>query len=99
MNIDSDSIVVRNDEPLAANVDKEVVLLSVQVEAYFGLGEIGSDIWEMIATPLPVSELCARLTERYDVDSDVCERDTLAFLAELLREGLIRVADKGSGAR
>ena len=98
MTIDRDSIVVRNDEPLAASVDREVVLLSVQAEAYFGLGEIGSDIWKMIATPLPVSELCARLTERYDVDLEACERDTLAFLAELLREGLIRVTGKSSAA-
>jgi hypothetical protein len=89
--ISSGNIVVRDDEPIAATVDGEIVILSAKAEAYFGLGEIGSDIWGMIATPRLVSDICANLVEDYDVDPATCERDTVAFLTKLLEDRLIRV--------
>jgi hypothetical protein len=91
-----DKIVVRDDEPIAANVDGEIVLLSAKAEAYFGLGEIGSDIWQMIAVPRSVSDICAELAENYDVDPQTCERDTVAFLTKLLEGRLIRIVDENA---
>jgi hypothetical protein len=99
MTIRLESVVVRNDEPIAAKVDGETVILSAQAEAYFGLGAIGSDIWEMIAAPRVVSELCAKLVEEYDVDPQVCERDTIAFLTKLQQDSLIRIIDGRPGGR
>jgi hypothetical protein len=97
MSIQLNSVVVRNDEPIAAKVDGETVILSAQAEAYFGLGKIGSDIWEMISTPRVVSDLCARLIEEYDVDPQVCERDTIAFLTKLQQDRLIQISDGRPG--
>ena len=91
-----DMIVVRDDEPIAAQVDGEVVILSAKAEAYFGLGETGSAIWGMIATPRKVSDICTKLVEAYDVDPQTCERDTMAFLATLLEDRLIRIVDENS---
>ena len=79
-------IVVRDDEPIAATVDDEVVILSAKAEAYFGLGETGSKIWKMLATPHLVSDICAELVREYDVELQVCERDTLDFLTKPVRE-------------
>jgi hypothetical protein len=98
MTISSNSIVVRNNEPIAAKVDGEIVILSAKAEAYFGLGEIGSEIWEMIATPRRVSDMCTDLVRQYDIDRETCERDTMSFLIKLLGDRLIRIVDEdGSG--
>jgi hypothetical protein len=94
--ISPDKIVVRNGEPISASVDGETVILGLEAEAYFGLGEIGSVIWEMIATPRRVSDICARLGNDYDVSPEICERDTLAFLSRLLADKLIRIVDEGA---
>ena len=94
--ISSDKVVVRDDEPIAATVDGEIVILSAKAEAYFGLGEIGSDIWGMIETPRLVSDICANLVEDYDVDPLTCERETMAFLTKLHEDGLIRIVDRDS---
>lgn len=94
--ITPDMIVVRDNEPIAAKVDGEVVILSAKAEAYFGLGETGSDIWGMIATPRRVSDICSQLVEAYDVDPQTCERDTMAFLAKLLEDRLIRIVAENS---
>lgn len=91
MTVSSADIVVREGEPVAATVDGEVVILSVQAQAYFGLGDPGSRIWEMLAVPRRVSELCAELTGVYNVDRQTCDRDTIAFLDKLLKERLIRI--------
>jgi hypothetical protein len=92
--ISSDSVVVRNEEPISAKVDGEIVILSPQAEAYFGLSEIGSEIWQMIATPRRASDICAQLIDAYDVDPETCERDTLGFLTRLLDDKLIQVVDE-----
>jgi Coenzyme PQQ synthesis protein D (PqqD) len=94
--ISADTIVVRDNEPIAAEVDDEIVILSAKAEAYFGLGAIGSDIWGMIATPCRISDVCTRLVEDYDVDRQTCERDTMAFMEKLLEGRLIRIVDKDS---
>jgi hypothetical protein len=91
MAIATSDFVVRDDEPLVANVDGEIMILSAKAEAYFGLGETGSRIWEMIATRRRVSDVCAELVNDYDVDRQTCERDTLAFLTKLLEDRLIRI--------
>ena len=93
MKISTADVVVRDDEPIAASVDGETVILSAKAEAYFGLGEIGSDIWQRLATPRRASDLCAELIEAYDVDRQTCERDTVTFLTKLLEDRLIRIVD------
>ena len=85
--------VVRDEEPMAAAVDGEIVILSAKAEAYFGLGETGSKIWTMLATPRQISDLCAELARDYEVDPATCERDTLAFLTRLLEDRLIRIVN------
>jgi coenzyme PQQ synthesis protein D (PqqD) len=93
MKILTTDTVVRDEEPMAVIVDGETVILSAKAEAYFGLGETGSKIWAMLATPRRVSELFAELVGEYDVDLPTCERNTLDFLTKLLDDGLIRIVD------
>jgi hypothetical protein len=97
MVISSKTIVIREEEPIAANVDNEVVILSAKAEAYFGLGETGSAIWQMISSPRRVSDICEELVEQYDIDRETCDRDTVAFLITLLKDRLIRIVDENPG--
>ncbi len=70
MTVGPDSVIVQEDEPVAAEVDGEVVMLSERAGAYFGLDGIGSEIWRLIAQPRRVSDLCQSLAQRYDVDAE-----------------------------
>jgi hypothetical protein len=91
MAMSRDEYVVQDDEPTAALVDGEVFMLSPRAQSYFGLGETGTKIWNFIQRPRKISEICDELTQTYDVEPDVCERETLIFLEELLEQKLIRV--------
>ena len=94
MTVGPDSIIVQEDEPVAAEVDGEVVMLSERAGAYFGLDGIGSEIWRLIEEPRRVSELCGPLAQRYEVDAETLSRDVTAFLDALLARNLVRLVQE-----
>jgi hypothetical protein len=83
------SMVRRSEDQIAATVDDEVIILSVERGSYFGLDDIGSDIWERLASPIRVDALCDALAARYDADRAIIERDVLALLEKLVAAGLV----------
>ena len=85
------SLVRWSDDQLAATVDQEIVILSVERGAYFGLDDIGSEIWQQMASPIRIDALCASLAAKYDADRSTIERDVLGLLEKLVSEGLVSV--------
>jgi len=94
MSVSADSVVVQDGEPVAARVDGDVVMLSEREGAYFGLNGVGSKIWELIAQPCRVGDVCQSLSELYDVDHATLVREVTQFLEDLLARKLVRVIDK-----
>ena len=86
-------VVARNDDLMSARVGSEVVMLHLERNAYYDLDAIGAVIWERLATPSSVGPLIDSLVEQYAVDRETCARDVLAFLAEALTEGVIRIVE------
>jgi len=97
MTVRLDSVVVQEDEPIAAEVDGEVVMLSERAGAYFGLDGIGSEIWKLIAQPRRVSDICRFLAQHYDAAGETLTRDVTSFLDELLVRRLVRLVDEPVG--
>ena len=64
-------------------------MMNVDRGMYYGLEEIGVQIWNMMEKPIRVADLVAQLNTRYQVESEQCEADTLEFLEELFAEDLI----------
>ena len=48
---------------LTSKVGQELIMMSVQNGVYIGLNEVGARVWEMIASPKDISELCGALAE------------------------------------
>ena len=85
--------VARSDELVCAMMDNEVVMMSLEQGAYFGLDAIGSRIWELLEHPMTVSELCRQLLASYAVDVETCHQDTLDFLQDLYAAEIITIVD------
>ncbi|MDZ4113817.1 MAG: PqqD family peptide modification chaperone [Brevundimonas sp.] len=75
---------------LTTRVDGEVMAMSVERGACYGLDPIGTRVWELVETPVTVGDLIARLTREYDVDAAVCRTDVCALLTSMEFEGMIR---------
>lgn len=89
------TVLVRNGDPLTAAVGDEVVMLDAAQGCYFGLDRGGTAIWELLATPRSVADLCDRLVERFDVAPEACRSEVLFFLHELREAGLVRTVPAG----
>lgn len=90
--MDLNCVVKQADDPISADVDGELVMMSIEKGCYFGLEGIGSRIWHLIELPIRVSDLCEKLLSEYDVDKAVCEADVIEFLGELAEQNLIDVS-------
>ena len=83
----------RSSEPLQAGLDDEVVMMSVEKGSYYSLDPVGARIWNLLEDPIQVSDLIERLMEIYEVDREVCEKETIKFLDSMAKEGLVEVVE------
>jgi hypothetical protein len=83
------TVVVRSDGFIEAEIDNEIVALNIEKGACYGLNTVGSRIWSMLASPIRVDDICAKLLADYEVESKTCERQVLDLLEELRAEGII----------
>ncbi len=86
-----DSIVVRVDRTMDAEVDDEIVALNLDTGASYGLNPVGARIWKLIGKPTRVADMCTGLIAEYDVEPATCERQVLELLGKLQAESLLEV--------
>jgi Coenzyme PQQ synthesis protein D (PqqD) len=65
--------------------------MSIDAGAYYGLEGAAQRIWEKLENPTSFSELVDCLVREYRVSREACASDLQKFLAEIEREGLLRV--------
>jgi hypothetical protein len=75
----------------ATELDDETVLMSIDAGAYYGLAGVARNIWEKLKSPTHFSDLVDSLEREYCVSHETCIVDSHTFLAELEKEGLLRV--------
>ena len=94
-----DTVVSRRSDLLSSDLSAtELVMMNLDRGFYYGMEESAKAIWERLAGPRTVADLCADLVAYYDIDQATCERDVLGFLGELLKEELIHVHDPEAAA-
>lgn len=88
-NITLESVVRRSSDVIASQVENELVMMDIDRGMYYALNAVGADIWERLAEPQTVADLCAQLQRVYAVDRATCEADVLAVLNEMAGNGLL----------
>ena len=94
--ISMQSVVVVTNDKLWRQFDREVAILNLRNETYYGLDRVGAYVWTLMQQPSSVTWLRNAMLERYDVDEQRCERELLELLETLRAEGLIEVQSAGS---
>ena len=89
--IDLSNTVKQKEDIVSANVDDEVMLLSVEQGYYYNMKLTGGRIWSLIEKPITVHALCEILAKEYQVDPSVCQKDVIVYLNNLLEENLIDI--------
>ena len=86
-------VVACRDGFIEAEIDNEIVALSIEQGTCYGMNRVGSHIWNLLAEPIRICDLSAALLAAYTVDPDVCERQVLDLLEELRAEGLVAMLE------
>jgi hypothetical protein len=84
-------------DQVSCELEGEAAILNLANGAYHGLDPVGLAVWNLIASPIAVSQIVDAMITQYDVDRGCCERDLLALLAKLDERGLIQISDGAGG--
>jgi hypothetical protein len=71
-------------------MDGETVMMSIEKGEYFGIGGVGSRVWELLENPVTLEDIIETICEEYEVDAAACSRDIKTFLEKLLQTGLVQ---------
>jgi hypothetical protein len=93
MPLKPNSRIIRAQGMQTSRVDEDIVILNLQTNNYVALDAIGRRIWELIESPVLVSEISRRLEGEFSAPSNKIEADVLKFLDELQSEGLVHVVE------
>jgi hypothetical protein len=86
------TMISRSPSVLTAEVDGEVVMMSIEQGQYFGLDDIGSDIWKRLDSPCAFGDLINRLAADYDADRASIAADVRALLESMAERDVVRLA-------
>lgn len=87
-----DTKLVRNHSLTTAELDGEVVMLSLETNRYYGLNSVGTRIWEILAQPMTLAAVCDTLLQEYEVTREQCESEVLPIAQKLLDEKLVHLS-------
>ncbi len=90
----SNTVVACRDGFIEAEIDEEILALSIEHGTCYGMNRVSSRIWNLVAKPIRICDLCAALLAVYRVNPEVCERQVLDLLEELRAEGLIATVEE-----
>jgi hypothetical protein len=92
MTDDRHARIIRCEDLLEADVNGEIVALHIEKGQCYGMNNVASRIWALLAEPISPEQICATLAEEYSVDPATCRADVDALLTDLKAEGLIKPA-------
>ena len=87
----TDQRITASADVLVQEIDGQSALLNLKTERYFGLDDVGTEIWKAVTSAGTVAEAIERLLDVYDVDADTLRADVLALLQRLEENGLIQI--------
>ncbi len=91
MKITEKTIISRNENPLANDLDGEVIMMDPEDGNYYNLNRVGSVIWEFLEKPATLDAICKEITSRFDVTEDECREDAIEYIEKMHGYGLMRI--------
>ena len=65
-------VVQRDPDIIAAEADRDIVMVSIANGLYYGVSDVAREIWEAIEQPKKISDLVDDLTGAFNIDRAKC---------------------------
>jgi len=70
---------------------KEIVLLNLEAECYYGLDEIGTRMWQLVIAAPSIENAYEELLSEFDVEEELLRQNLSELLERLIDLGLLRL--------
>lgn len=74
---------------MTCEVGGELIMLDHDHGCYFGLGPVGTRVWNLLSDGLPLAAVCEEIVREFDVTYDEASRDLLALAEDLFNRRLL----------
>jgi hypothetical protein len=91
LNITDATVISRSPSVLTAEVDGEIVMMSIEQGRYFGLDDIGCDIWRRIEPPCSFAKLIEGLAADYEADRATIRTGVQNLLGHMVEHNVVRL--------
>jgi hypothetical protein len=87
---------MKADDVIARDIAGETIIVPVRsrvgdLDSIYALNDVGSRIWQLIESNVPVSRIIETVCEEYETDTASATQDVLELLSSLTEAGLVRV--------
>lgn len=89
--MDADTKIARTESIVASSINDELVMFDADAGQYYSLNPVAAQVWQHLETPKTIADLCALLTDSFDVTKEQCTEELISFLPDLEKKGLISV--------
>jgi len=72
-------------------LDNEAVLLHLPTEKYFGLNEVGSQMWQLLEAGSSMEDTISSIMAEYEVEEEMVRRDIAELVSQLAEQELIQI--------
>jgi hypothetical protein len=83
----------RNTKTISGRLHDELIMMDIEQGKYFSLNPVATRIWDLLEKSMDMNELCNLLREEYDVDEALCRLDVGEHLNEMVKLGLVVIAN------
>lgn len=90
--IDPTSKFQRNPDLIATDMDGDTVMMSIERGEYYGISGVGSRVWELLASPVSMTDIVQTICNEFEVDESTCQADMAHFIEDMQGHGLISVS-------
>ena len=87
------SAVVIADSVLYQELEEEAVLLNMANQQYYGLNDVGAQMWRSLTEAGSIAAAEELLVQMYEIERPTLRSDLEALVRDLLKAGLLTPAD------
>jgi len=87
--IDDQTLISRSTGLMVAPVRDETVMMEIKSGRYYGLDDIGSEIWRRLESPCKFGELVGGLAADFDADRAVIAEDVRELLSIMAEHNVV----------
>lgn len=84
------ALLERSPAVVAADVDGELLVMSIENGAYYALNDAGAEVWSRIEQPCTFDALVDALARTYDADRATIAVGVQAVLERMLERNIVR---------